>query len=124
MEVLSKMEENNISFLEAEKEVLGFGHAEVGEKVAEKWLLPKKLVEAIGYHHSPELATINPLLVSIVHVADAITMMMGVGLGLDGLSYGLSPMALDNLELDELEFQNIISQVADLIKDEDSFLTA
>jgi len=118
------MEENNISFLEAEKEVLGFGHAEVGEKVAEKWLLPKKLVEAIGYHHSPELATINPLLVSIVHVADAITMMMGVGLGLDGLSYGLSPMALDNLELDELEFQNIISQVADLIKDEDSFLTA
>jgi len=124
MEVLSKMEENNVSFLEAEKEVLGFGHAEVGEKVAEKWLLPKKLVEAIGYHHNPEMATINPLLVSIVHVADAITMMMGVGLGLDGLSYGLSPMALDNLELDELEFQNIISQVADLIKDEDSFLTA
>lgn len=121
MEVLLKMEEGNISFLDAEKEVLGFGHAEIGEKIAEKWSLPKDLVEAIGYHHTPELASINPLLVSIVHIADAITMMMGVGIGLDGLSYSLSPIAIDNLNLDELQFQTIISQVADLIKDEDSF---
>ena len=48
-------------------------------------------------------------------------MMMGVGLGLDGLSYSLSPIAIDNLNLDELQFQTIISQVSDLIKDEDSF---
>ncbi|MCQ4925843.1 HDOD domain-containing protein [Tissierella carlieri] len=121
MEVLLKMEKDNISFLDAEKEVLGFGHAEIGEKIAEKWNLPKDLVEAIGYHHTPELAIINPLLVSIVHIADAITMMMGVGLGLDGLSYSLSPIAIDNLNLDELQFQTIISQVSDLIKDEDSF---
>ena len=121
MEVLLKMEEGNISFLDAEREVLGFGHAEIGEKIAEKWNLPKDLVEAIGYHHTPELAIINPLLVSIVHIADAITMMMGVGLGLDGLSYSLSPIAIDNLNLDELQFQTIISQVSDLIKDEDSF---
>lgn len=122
MEVLSKMEENNISFLDAEKEVLGFGHTEIGAKVAEKWNLPKELVEAIGLHHTPELAKENPILVSIVHIADAMTMMMGVGLGLDGLSYNLSPMAIDTLDLDEIQFQNIISQVSDLIKDEDSFL--
>lgn len=122
MEVLSKMEENNMSFLDAEKEVLGFGHTEIGAKVAEKWNLPKELVEAIGLHHTPELAKENPILVSIVHIADAMTMMMGVGLGLDGLSYNLSPLAIENLNLDELQFQDIISQVADLIKDEDSFL--
>jgi HD-like signal output (HDOD) protein len=122
MEVLSKMEENNISFLDAEKEVLGFGHTEIGEKIAEKWDLPKDLVEAICYHHTPELANINPLLVSIVHIADAITMMMGIGLGLDGLSYSLSSVAIDNLSLDETQFQTIISQVADLVIDEESFL--
>lgn len=121
MEVLSRMEEGNISFSDAEKEVLGFGHTEIGAKVAEKWNLPKDLVEAIGYHHNPELAKVNPLLVAIVHISDAMTRMMGVGLGLDGLSYNLSPMAIEILGLDELQFQNIISQVADLIKDEDSF---
>ncbi len=121
-EVLSKVNENNISFLDAEKEVLGFSHGEIGAKVGEKWNLPKDLVEAIGSHHTPELAIENPLLVSIVHIADAITMMMGIGLGLDGLAYNLSPIAIKALELDEIQLQDIISQVADLIKDEESFL--
>lgn len=121
-EVLSKVNENNISFLDAEKEILGFSHGEIGAKVGEKWNLPKDLVEAIGSHHTPELAIENPLLVSIVHIADAITMMMGIGLGLDGLAYNLSPIAIKALELDEIQLQDIISQVADLIKDEESFL--
>ena len=38
-------------------------------------------------------------------------MMMGIGLGLDGLSYNLSSIAIDNLNLDEIQFQTIISQV-------------
>lgn len=120
-EVLSKIEIDNVSFLDAEREVLGFNHAEIGEKVAEKWNLPKALVDAIGHHHTPEQSNVNPLLVSIVHIADAITMMMGVGLGVDGLAYNLSPMAIDIIGLDELQLENIISQVTDLVTDEDSF---
>lgn len=119
--VISKIDENSTSFLGAEKEVLGFDHAEIGEKVAEKWNLPLSLVDAIGHHHTPEQSNVNPLLVSIVHIADTITMLMGVGLGLDGLAYNLSPFAIENIGLDELELENIISQVADLLADEDSF---
>lgn len=122
-EVLNLIEEGNVSFLEAEKEILGFDHAEIGEKVAEKWNLPKALVDCIGHHHTPELSNINQLLVSIVHVADSITMMMGVGLGLDGLAYNLSPVAIEALGLTEIDFHNIISNVSDLVSDEDSFLT-
>lgn len=122
-EVLTKIEVDNVSFLEAEKEILGFDHAEIGEKIAEKWNLPKALVDTIGHHHTPELANINQLLVSIVHVADAITMMMGVGLGLDGLAYNLSPVAMAALNLTETEFDDIISNVSDLVSDEDSFIT-
>ena len=122
-EVLAKIEKDNISFLEAEKEILGFDHAEIGGKVAEKWNLPKALVDSKGHHHTPELSNVNQLLVSIVHVADAITMMMGVGLGLDGLAYNLSPVAIDALGLTERDFENIISNVSDLVADEDSFST-
>ena len=95
LEVLSKVETGEMTFLDAEREVFGFNHAEIGEKVAVKWNLPETLVDAIGHHHTPELSNINPLLVSIVHIADAITMMMGIGLGLDGLAYNLSPIALE-----------------------------
>lgn len=122
LEILSLVKENDLSFLDAEKQVLGFNHAEIGAKVAAKWNLPKELVDAIGLHHTPELATENPLLVSIVHIADAITMIMGVGLGLDGLAYSLSPKAVQTLGLNEIDFENIISQVSDLITDEESFL--
>lgn len=120
-EILEKVDAEKITFLDAEREVLGFDHAEIGEKVAMKWSLPPSLVEAIGYHHTPDLATLNPILVSIVHIADAITMMMGVGLGVDGLQYIISETALDNLKLDEMDIQNIMSDLADLISDEDSF---
>lgn len=120
-EILDKVEEEDISFLDGEREVLGFDHAEIGEKIAAKWSLPHNLVEAIGYHHTPDLATLNPVLVSIVHIADAITMMMGVGLGLDGLQYIISETALEILNLDEIDIENIMSDVADLISDRDSF---
>lgn len=122
-QVLELIEKENMTFLEAESKILGFNHAEIGARLAEKWNLPEDLVDAIGKHHTPEESESNLKLVSIVHVADAMTMIMGVGLGLDGLAYNLSPLAIESLGLDEEEFNNIIADVADLILDEDSFLT-
>lgn len=120
-EIVKIVEEERVPFLEAEKLVLGFDHAEIGGKVAQKWNFPKDLVEAIEYHHTPEKALENPDLVSIVHVADAITMMMGVGLGADGMKYNLSQFAIENLKLNETEIQYIISEASDLIIDDDNF---
>ncbi|HHV26498.1 MAG TPA: HDOD domain-containing protein [Tissierellia bacterium] len=120
-EIVKIVEEERVPFLEAEKLVLGFDHAEIGGKVAQKWNFPKDLVEAIEYHHTPEKALENPDLVSIVHVADAITMMMGVGLGADGMKYNLSQFAIENLKLNETEIQYIILEASDLIIDDDNF---
>jgi len=119
--IVNKVEYGHISFLEAEKEILGFNHAQVGKEIAAKWNFPDELVEAIGLHHSPEKAIINPMLVSIVHVADAITMMMGISIGADGLAYNFSPFALETLELSAEKLEEYISKSHDLIIDEDSF---
>lgn len=119
--IINKVESEKISFLEAEEEILGFNHAQVGEKIAIKWNFPEELVEAIGLHHTPEKSTINPTLVSIVHIADAITMMMGVSIGADGLAYNFSPFALETLDFTPKDLEQLISQVHDLIIDEDSF---
>ncbi len=40
-----------VAFHEAEREEFGFDHAELGALVAEKWKLPKRLVNAIRHHH-------------------------------------------------------------------------
>ncbi len=121
--VFSLVIEKNYSFSEAEKSVFGFSHPEIGAKVVEKWNLPAQLVDAIEFHHNPEESSFeDKSLLSIVHIADAMTMMMGIGLGIDGLTYSLSGTALDVLNIDVIMFKTIISDIADLIKDESIYM--
>ena len=102
--------------------MLGFDHGQVGARIAEKWHLPEELVEAIQLHHTPEAATINPKMTAMVHVADVIVMMMGLHLGIDGLSYGFSQEAMDRLKLDDVAIEEIMSEVADIISDEGIYM--
>lgn len=55
-----------------EKEVLGVTHAEVGAYLLGLWGLPLGIVEAVAYHHQPELALPTDTLVA-VHVANALS---------------------------------------------------
>lgn len=56
----------------AEREVIGFDHAQVGEALAELWRLPSNLRECIAFHHEPGRAKLFPVQVALVHVANAI----------------------------------------------------
>lgn len=117
-EVLARVSIGDIPFTEAENEILGFNHALVGARVAEKWNLPPELVEAIALHHNPEKAQINKKLTCIVHIADVICLSMGIGLGLDGLMYPLSAEAMDLLELNEDSLESLVSQLSDMFVDQ------
>ena len=87
------------TFLQAEKSILGFEHAELAGSVCDKWKIPKKLSIAIQYHHSPSKLEVNEL-ANIVHAADAIALMSGIGSGIDGMKYQLDPAASEFLGLD------------------------
>lgn len=90
---------DGLTFDQAERKVLGFDHAEVGQYMAEAWNLPKSLVDGIRYHHEPNLCHPHSPIVDCVHVADYLTMTMGVGLGGDGLQYKFSPECLERIGL-------------------------
>jgi putative nucleotidyltransferase with HDIG domain len=57
---------------QAEQDVFGFTHAELGAWVAKEWNLPKVLQLGIQYHHDA-LASPDPLFSSLLQVADQIT---------------------------------------------------
>ncbi len=120
-EVVELVAEQNIPFMDAEIQVLGFNHAMVGSKIAEKWNLPPELVEAIADHHNPEQAQINKNLTAIVHVADAICVSMGIGIGIDGMLYPLSSQSLELIGLNENEIDMVIGQLTDVFVDQQSF---
>ncbi|MBI5485478.1 MAG: HDOD domain-containing protein [Deltaproteobacteria bacterium] len=55
---------------EAEYEFFGTTHSEVGLCLAQRWNFPASYCDVISYHHASEMATEDPLLTSIVSLAD------------------------------------------------------
>jgi len=98
--LISIANQEGITFDAVERKVLGYDHAEVGEFLGKRWNLPKPLLAAIRYHHSPnDCAPENPV-VDCVHIGDFLTMSMGFGLGGDGLRYDFDQEAWTRLGLD------------------------
>ena len=62
----------NLTFYGAEKKAIHIDHAMIGSHLAEKWALPKDLVDTIRYHHDLKEDVGNYHLLVIVHVADLI----------------------------------------------------
>jgi HD-like signal output (HDOD) protein len=86
------------SFLNAEKQILGFDHSEIASEVCKSWQVPEVLTVAIRHHHDPSNSE-GDQLTYMVHVADAAAMMTGLGTGADGMSYQMDEKALAFLGL-------------------------
>ncbi|MHC4507121.1 MAG: HDOD domain-containing protein [Planctomycetota bacterium] len=82
-EVLRIVKERDCLIYDAEREVLGTTHAEVGGALLEAWHLPTHLVEAVRVHHAPEQSTQSAGLAAVVHIADILTRALLVGNGGD-----------------------------------------
>jgi HD-like signal output (HDOD) protein len=110
---LNQPEWEQYPFLELERANFGLDHARLGAAIARHWQLPDNLVTAIAYHHEPQAAPEYPALVAAVHVADVSMMMLGVGLGIDGLRYHLDEVALQRLGMTGEELIPLIDQVTE-----------
>lgn len=73
--LLTVQGEAKISLLDAENEMIGFTHADVGAGLAEQWHLPEILTECIAHHHHPQMAQSFPEAVSHIYIANRIASM-------------------------------------------------
>ncbi len=85
--------EKSISYREAEREVLGCDHAEIGFKISDAWNFPSVLVQAMGFHHEPEKARGRPTLTVVTHIADIAALKLGLGVKSTALLEPLSEYA-------------------------------
>ncbi|HVO66748.1 MAG TPA: HDOD domain-containing protein [Syntrophales bacterium] len=108
---LACAEQENISIGKAEKQFFADNHAVLGGVLSEKWRFPKKLTEAIFYHHQPRSAESFPLETAIVHLADILTKARGLGFSGDQIVPIIDDAAFDRLELTE---QDIFEVFRDL----------
>ena len=106
--IIAKLvEDDQVPFMDAERQVLGFDHAQVGGLIMEQWNLPETYMLAARYHHSPwelpEESKAHQVFVDVIHVANILCLMLGVGLGADGLQYKIHPESLERLGIADVE---------------------
>jgi putative nucleotidyltransferase with HDIG domain len=109
--IMALAELDDLPFHEAERTVLGFDHAEVGARVAEKWNLPQPLCSAIAGHHVIERGRDNPNLTAVIHVANGLSHTVRYGLGSDGPRDKMDPSAVALLQLTDNDMDEIIEEM-------------
>jgi len=114
-QILQEAKDRDISLYEAEKKYLAATHAEAGLWLAQKWRFPANLVEAIGFHHRPQLARQAPLETAIVHVSDILVRAKGVGFAGDSSVPAVHPATWDMLHLSEDDIKAILTQVEESV---------
>ncbi len=75
--------EKQIPMREAELEVLGIGHPEIGGYLARQWNLPDRLVIPIETHHEPSKPPGFSSISAVIHFADILIRAVGFGYGGD-----------------------------------------
>lgn len=70
---------NGVAYNDAELQVLGLTHGEIGESLLKYWNIPDLITEIVKNHHQPYLSQQAPTLASVVHLADYMTQMLKMG---------------------------------------------
>ncbi len=92
--LFSKVDAQQCSFVEAEKELLGANHAELGGMILENWEFDKEMVAAVREHHDSDALEKGPLS-ALVALSNAIVVSLGVGGGADGLAIKIQGEGLE-----------------------------
>mgnify|MGYP000891223352 CR=1 FL=1 len=127
-EFMLRNEKSNISkwktmsFEDLEKKYFGVNHAELGAEIARRWRLADPIIAAINFHHDPKLAKEHSHIASAVHIADAAMMMMGIGVGIDGLQYELDEYAVNLMKFNMDKMDHLITRISDFINEAEMFI--
>ena len=116
LEQIRAMVTKGISFDVAESMVLGTNHAEVGGKILHKWSFPAELVNAVQWHHDPESCENTCTLSDIVHVANKVGLMTGIGKPEAAIDIEPSGPVADRIGLKANHLEAIAQQTIEEVK--------
>ena len=115
IEVYNLVNQKGISFMQAETEILGINHQEIGHYLTEKWNFPESLCEAILFHHSPNESKDSKLLASIIHFADYMTKKLELGNSYWDKDIQITDSEIGILRLHDIEqAENLINNYKEL----------
>ncbi|MFV0347051.1 MAG: HDOD domain-containing protein [Halodesulfovibrio sp.] len=103
----------DITFLQAEKQLLGFGHDRVNAWLALHWNLPPNISEAISYHHRPLSAQLYTKYACVVHIGNFLTRVFEYGNGGDDNVPVFEPRAMKLLGINQRMLESLLDKLSD-----------
>lgn len=107
--VLARARRSGILLFQAEKEVLGLDHAEIGGQVLRRWRFPERLQDLIQCHHDPQRG-LHPIETTIVHFSDVVANALALGTSGETLVPPFQAHAWNALNLSPEEIALIIGK--------------
>ena len=115
-EIMELVQKEGISFSKAEHEVMGYSHEEIGERILSKWNFPQVLQSVVRFYQDPmEAPEEDKYVVSVVHIANGLALMAGVGMGKDGLYHNIEAGALEKVNLNSNDMGKIFATIPELV---------
>ncbi|MBP6333809.1 MAG: HDOD domain-containing protein [Aminivibrio sp.] len=108
-EAMELSAEKRIPVCDAEREVLGFDHAQVGALLLREWKIPAPLETAVRFHHSSPgfPSALEP---SLLNVADTLAIAMGMGKSGSSTVPGIRPETWEATGLSAGVFHPVVRQ--------------
>lgn len=116
------LEESDCSFNEAEKKIFGIDQGELSALIIKKWGLPQAMVEIVKNGFSPKSDSKFVLESDIVYFAHNMCLMLGIGVGADGLAYRFDKNVMKRLNITHQDLELMMVDFADSIKEMESLI--
>ncbi len=108
-DVYDHRQQHDCQMLQAEADVLGVDHAEIGALVAKRWHFGSDIVEAIRHHHAP-LPAQAPTLMDLVHVANGLVHALDLAKVADEMVPPLTADAWNRLALTQAQCDTVLER--------------
>ncbi len=122
--VFEAVETKNQTILDAELDVLGVGHEEIGGQLATAWKFGENYSACIENHHDPQKTRHYSRLVYVIHIADCLCRQLEYGSGGDSVVPEVSEEILDHFSMGDRGMQILTEAAKADLDDADSFLSA
>lgn len=99
-----------------EQQSLQYTHADVGARLLQNWRVPSSIYEPVGYHHNPQESLDFTQVTAAVHVSDVWVNKHQVGSSGERFLLPISDFALEQLNLQTFELDEIWVLAEDTMK--------
>ena len=123
LEAIENIAAKGVPYVVAENMVLGTDHAQVGAQILTRWSFPSDVVDAVRWHHDPDLSDRSSIPIDIVYLANFLCQTNGTNSECEGHDIEISPSLIERMGIDIRQFKEIADKTAQWVDELSDALT-